>query len=238
MPLISISAREANERVRGVRSSWPKRPEMQRLHLSPIAEPGFRPSFKISPADQVFTMGSCFARNIENQMIAEGCQVAVTRFDVPPDRMDCKHSERLLNRFVPQTMLNELRWALDPSARFPEAALVELTPDHWIDPHAGGGIGPSSLERVQYRREAVRAYTALAGQSDVVVLTLGLAEAWFDAKTGHYMNLAPFRSAREAEPERYQFHVLDYNDILGCLEEMHALLARFGRPGFRMLVTV
>ena len=50
--------------------SWPKRNEANRLE--PICQPLYTPSFQIKTNDKVFTLGSCFARNIENHMINYG----------------------------------------------------------------------------------------------------------------------------------------------------------------------
>ena len=88
------------------------------------------------------------------------------------------------------------------------------------------------------RRAALEAYFALAAGARVVVLTLGLAEAWFDRQAGLFLNGMVHKTMLEREPDRFELHLLDYNEIVASLEEIRALLRRRGRPDLKMLVTV
>ena len=72
----------------------------------------------------------------------------------------------------------------------------------------------------------------------VVVITLGLAEAWFDQKVDLYMNGAPPTPVALAEPKRFRLDVLSVAEILAALEAIHDLLKRRGHPEVRILLTV
>ncbi len=237
MPLLVLPADDAFARQRNPASRWPRSPEAQAERLMPLARPSFSPSFRLGKGELVFTVGSCFARNIEKQLMVEGYDVAVSRFTPLDDVGSAADPDAMLNRYVVFSILNELRWALEPGQAFPEAAYVELRPGQWIDPHLNAMATPAPLELVRRRRAATRDYMALAGQARVVVMTLGLAEAWFDRATGLYVNGAP-PIRRTAAAERFELHLLDYEQILGALEEIWSILSRHGHPDLCMLVTV
>jgi tetratricopeptide (TPR) repeat protein len=116
--------------------------------------------------------------------------------------------------------------------------LVWLGDDNWFDPHVHPLVAPASLQTVIERRTAISRYMARAKEARVFVMTLGLAEAWYDTQSGLYLNAVPPTVAREAYPDRFEFHLLDYGQILENLELIHGLLTRHGRPDFRMLLTV
>jgi tetratricopeptide (TPR) repeat protein len=238
MPLLRLSAGEAFKNAGKVGSAWPRKPAEQAQRLMPVALPLFTPSFAIDRDQLIFTIGSCFARNIERELIAEGCNVASAGFELSADEPDASSVDSVLNRFVCFSMLNEFRWALAPEQPFPRESLIELRPGRWFDMNNTHDIKPSSLERVIARREKVTAYMRRVAEADVIVMTLGLAEAWFDSRTGCYVNVAPHPSVRQSDPNRYELHLLDYNEITGCLDDLHATIARYGKPGARFLVTV
>ena len=240
MPIKVLSMDAALANRRSPVSKWPMDPESQAGRLVPLAKPRFDPTFKIRRDELVFTVGSCFARNIEKQLAIEGFDFAAKHFLIPEAESDFLSPEvsGLLNKYVVHSVLNELRWALDPSTPFPDAALVAQKGDKWLDPHIHQAIAPSSLDRVMNRRRYVTDYFRQAGQAGVFIMTLGLAEAWYDCKTGLYLNGMPPLSAKTTEPGRFEFHILEYDQILECMDQIHALLTRFGRPDLRFLITV
>lgn len=74
------------------------------------------PTFKLSSRDRIFTIGSCFARNIEDYLSG--------KFSFPV--MDYMHHDNeyngerprgVLNKFTPICMLSELEWLLDIEKR-------------------------------------------------------------------------------------------------------------------------
>ena len=47
--------------------------------------PELHPGFRIRPGETIFTIGSCFARNIERHLEAVGCRVPMMEFRLPPE---------------------------------------------------------------------------------------------------------------------------------------------------------
>ncbi|HEY5412518.1 MAG TPA: GSCFA domain-containing protein [Caulobacteraceae bacterium] len=237
MPLIVLSGAEAIARTRDPLSRWPRTAEQQAGRLSPLAQPGFSPSFRISKDDLIFTIGSCFARNIEKQLIIEGFNVAASRFEPPADPGVRGDPATLLNRYVVHSIANELRWGLGHGKPFRQEYYLRLR-EQWFDPHMHPAIRPGACELVQFRREAIGRYMSLAAEARVFVITLGLAEAWYDAENGLYLNGVVPDAIRKRQPDRFQFHVLDYGQVLDQLELVHRLIMGYGRPDAKMLLTV
>ena len=236
MPLLVLSAREAFQRAKSAHARWPGRTRGQMGRLRPIAEPGFSPSFHFGPKDLVFTIGSCFARNIERQLLIEGYDVALTRFAPPAEADPRVNTDVMLHRYVPQSIANELDWALTGEP-YPEAFFYE-EPDGWRDLQLHMGGPPAPIETIRARRQALTDFMRLAGEARVFIMTVGLAEAWFDREVGVYLNASPPAWARKLFPDRFEFHLLDHDEILAGLERVRDLLVRHGRPDLEMLVTV
>lgn len=240
MPIKTFSLETAFANRKADIARWPSDPESQALRFSPIARPAFDAPFKIGDSDFVFTVGSCFARNIEKQLAANGFDFAARYFELSHDESDFKGVDvsGVLNKYVVFSILNDLRFALDPACPFTDEHYVELRGGKWWDPHLNNVITPADKERVLARRQKVTSYFKTAAQADVFIMTLGLAEAWFDTKTGLYANGTPPATIQRTEPERFEFHVLDYNQIVQALDEIHAVLNEFGKPGIKILATV
>ena len=77
-----------------------------------------------------------------------------------------------------------------------------------------------------------------AGIADVVIITLGLVECWYDSELEVYLNMAPPKPLTQLYPGRFEFHLLDYNDIYAALVEIEGLLRHNNPTPPKMLFTV
>ena len=203
-----------------------------------IVLPEVRPSFSLGPEDRVFTIGSCFARNIENHLMAQGFQVESQLVDIPGLEFRPPHSSVVLNKFTSHSMLNELRWALDPGCPFPDGAIIEEGQDRWVDLQVVGEVAPAPRESVRSRRPYLAEVFGRVRRCGVVVMTLGLVEAWYDRELGLYLNRAPGFWTVKKHKRRFALRLLDLRANREALEQIYALLQRFGPPGLRLVVTV
>lgn len=238
MPLLVLSGNDAMVNVKAnPASTWPQRGELGN-RLEPLAKPGFRPSFRFAPGERIFTIGSCFARNIERVLETHGFAIP-TRDIIRADPEFAQIGHNILNNYGAPAILNEIRWALDPSHSFSEEhAFFELYDGKYIDVHLNHALKPAPLDVVRARRRAIlSAYQALR-DCRVVIITLGLAECWFDCETGIYLNTPPRRSLIRAYPERFQLHVLSHDEVLGAMRETMALIREHGHPAVRVILTV
>jgi hypothetical protein len=73
--------------------------------------------------------------------------------------------------------------------------------------------------------------------ADIVILTLGLVETWFDRKCGYYLNAAPpFRLTDQAK-DRFNLEVSNYVTVLDQLGKIFRLLRKINNAA-KILITV
>lgn len=238
MPLLSISGQTAIANLRGNRASlWPDG-RRDRSRLSGVASVEARPSFELTPGEAIFTMGSCFARNIEQRLEDLGYEIPTRTLKLPAEERVSDTENDILNKYAPHSILNEVRWAIEPGAKFPDNGLLGLRERKWHDPHLAPNIKPTTRNRVLERRAAVQALHREIPRCRILIMTLGLVEAWFDEDTQLYLNGAPPGPALGDDPSRFRLDVLTVDDVVGVLNELHDLLTRYGHPEWRMLLTV
>lgn len=230
MPLNDLSAGEASANLRSnLLSMWPDaRGRNNRMGFYAPCAP--RPGFSVAKSDLIFTSGSCFARNIERELIRHGFRL------IRPDDPDL--SKELINKYVSRSVLNEMRWGLG-IAPFPQDSLIDLGDGLWHDPHLHPSAQePAPLARVLARRAEIDRMVSRLPQARIVILTLGLVETWYDSRTDCWLNGIPPAAARAAEPDRYRFLRQSFRDITEDLEAIHDLLRRHGHPDFKIVLTV
>lgn len=203
-----------------------------------VVLPEIRPGFRVEKEDPIFTIGSCFARNIENHLGALDFRMEAWNFEIPGFDLRPPHSGVILNKFTTHSMTNEVRWALDPEARFPEESIVEESEGLFVDHQVVGEVAAAPREVVLDRRRRIIDIFRRIRNARLVIMTLGLVEAWFDEEAGIYLNRAPGYHTVRKHKGRFSLHLLDSRSNLAALEEIHSLLGRFGRPDVRILVTV
>jgi hypothetical protein len=185
--------------------------------------------------DRIFCIGSCFAKNIEARLIESGFRVVShPRFRSPA----LTQFTALPNIFNVCSILNEVRWGLDDDSSPPEQAFVQDDQGYLYDPHSTVDAFRTPADVARTRRIGTTENMRQLKDCRVVVMTLGLAEVWFDRQAGQYLNCSLPRFLLLREPERYALCVLDHADCLGALEQIHQLLTRHGRPDVEMLISV
>lgn len=209
-----------------------------------------QPKFKIRRDMRIFTMGSCFAREVENVLIQSGMPLVTKDFGIAPELFDSwdeakgtgggvpkgRLSRGAFNKYTVASMTHEIRRVL-LDEQHEDDGLIELQSDLWFDPHAAGTrSGP--YEMVRDCRRQIAAATAQIRQADVVFLTLGLVEGWVDTKTGLAMNRAPGGRPMMRLADRFNFVVPSYGEALVELEETIALIREVCNPDMHFVITV
>jgi Flp pilus assembly protein TadD len=183
-------------------------------------------------------MGSCFAREIEKFLVKNGMSAPMTSLSLPKEEMISGTPNEILNKYTPFSMLNELKWALTGETPPDEHLYLSAGDGLYIDPHLHPELKPTALERLKERRAMVSELTRSIRSTRVIILTMGLVEAWYDTASGLYLNGAPPKSVTAAEPDRFELHVLSYEDIITALNGMYALIASHCRADAELLITV
>lgn len=198
------------------------------------------PKFKLCRDDKFYAIGSCFARGLENVLAAKNVVVESAAPEFARLQPANKEASGLgfTNKYNTYSILNELRWALDPNAEFPKDSIVQLTKTTWYDPHTNPTLDFVGFEETLERRSLIQAVTKRIRNCRAVIVTLGLAEVWRDVKADVFVNRTPIPSLFKTEPGRYEFQLSSFAENLANLEMIHRLLSRYGHPDVRVIVTV
>ena len=225
----AIKLRKANEY-----SFWGSRDAANRIE--PIANPHFDLNVNLEPGDSIFTVGSCFARNVESKLAAAGFRLPMR--DRLNDRSFAGVDARALNNFSTPSIWNELAWATGEQTFDPDTAIVEYSPGKWLDLHVTHNVRPAPRETVLRRRSAITSAYRSFVDCKLIIVTLGLVEVWYDCEAGIYLNTIPPPPLIRNCPERFELHVLDYSETRDYCDRAIQLLRRCGRQDATILMTI
>lgn len=198
--------------------------------------PEVEPSFSI-PLDQpIFTIGSCFARNIEDALAAEGAQLPTKSIMMAFAAERGLRPNSILNKYNIPTIVQELSWALTGDG-FKADYLIEGG-NAFVDPHLDDQTPDGSKEDLLERHAQVSNVFAQLKSAKTIVMTLGMTEAWHDTKFGFTLNTAPSMAAINAEPGRFEFRAMPYEENKAHLETCIDLIFSHAADDARMILTV
>jgi tetratricopeptide (TPR) repeat protein len=203
--------------------------------------PVLHPSFKLQPGDCIFTIGSCFARNIEEHLARLGCRLPMLDFRLPPEEWHGSPNGAM-NKFTPPSFRQCLEWTaaiFDRDGRVAwedcERLAFDCGGDLWHDLDMGR-TGPVTRARLIERRQHIYDIFSQVFSADCLMMTPGLIEAWRDLETGLYVHEGP--TAREMLPHaaRFEVEVLSFEQSLAdMLAAVDVVRAR--NPQVKILVT-
>lgn len=198
----------------------------EHLHRYPLTRPtvsgdvlyGWAPPAKLIGRDtKVIAFGSCFAE----YFIAFLTQHGYNRWQLPAEKHGSSEESLLLS--LGQTFENvfaivqQMRWAFGEFT--PKSALWFTKDKHYF-------------EATEERRENIRSSFR---EVDVLVITLGLSEVWFDNVANEPMWRAI--TARLYDPERHVFRSSTVAETLDALYELDRLAEAF-LPGKKFVFTL
>lgn len=214
-------------------SGWPRRDDPNN-RFAHFADPSFKPRFLLEPGQRIFTIGSCFARGIERALAERSFDIPTLAYQVERREWDGDPTA-LLNNYVPPAIAPQIRWAFGMERFDIDRHCVEMGRSKFVDLQLPNEFRPAPREFVERRREIVSEIFRTLESSHVVVLTLGLIEAWFDTRSGLYINRTP---PKGGDPSRFELHVLDFHDVSTSLEELVGLLGQVCPRDYRLILTV
>lgn len=235
MPLLILDGAEAvRTRKENPFAQWGARGEPNRVE--PYARPGFDAPFQLEPGEKIFTIGSCFARNIEAELARRGFAIPMRDlFRVGPF---AGLGNEIVNNYGTPSIFNELAWAFGEEPFDEASEFVELSDGRFVDLHIANSVRPGALDEVRVRRAALLEATRQLAGCRVLVMTLGLVELWFDTRSGRYLNTAPLPMILHRWPDRFELHVLSFDEAHGYLRRALDIAARHARPDLRVILTV
>ena len=183
------------------------------------------PKFKLPSSARLFASGSCFARELERAFYQAGIPV----LSWTPE-LDIEN--QFFHRYNTFSILGDFRGAF--SGKFDERHAME-TPIGWVDYTSYGPF--SSKEQLIASRLRIFDVHNNIQQADVLVVTLGLIEVWYDNATDTYLNIAP-SEVLAANLNRYELCVTDYEDNVRALKSLIGEVRNWAGEQLKVVVTV
>ena len=160
--------------------------------------PQVKEKFQVKPGSSVFTIGSCFARNMERHLSVLGYTIPMLDFSVPKVEW-ASVPQGILNKYTPPAIYQELAWVASILKR--DGVVRKEDCDQFlyqvgelcIDNNLSGFV-PVTIERFLARRQELFDCFKHAFSSDCVTITLGLIECWYDQKLEIYIQESPAKN--------------------------------------------
>ena len=187
--------------------------------------PKLRPKFSIDLPSKVFTIGSCFARNIEEALLEYDIDMPTRKFAAPASEWPGRPNG-LLNEYNPGSILQRVQSAIK-GLEFSEDTIVP-TGQGTVDLLLPGAGKPTTLERARQRREEIASVYQELCHCDCIIITLGLVEAWWDKTANCFLNQMPSIRLIKAFPHRFDFVRLGVPDVQMMLRTTVELLLSQG----------
>ena len=173
--------------------------------------PKLKPRFILKPNEKIFTIGSCFAREIERLLIENKFDIPIKKFEVPREEFPWD-SASLLNEYNAGTIFQRIE-SVFGKFEYGEDMGVDNTKDGVVDLFLHIHNKPVALSRLVERRKQIDELYKELLDCSTIIITLGLTECWFDTKNKCYLNKAPSKTLLANQPNRFEFHRMDVDDV-------------------------
>ncbi len=204
------------------------------------------PKFTISKGSAIYTVGSCFARNVEVALNQQGMNVLGYDFSIDEQYivsnlgvMNNRASGRaILNKYSTHGIAAEFDRVIN-KREIVDHGFVEISEGKWVDPLLSGSvIKPLLFDELCTIRASVDDLVASSVDADVVFITLGLNEVWFDHHTQSYMNAAPPPVMMRNDSDRFEFRTPCYAEVLEKIRKTVLLIRSVSSKDVKFIVTV
>lgn len=207
------------------------------------------PSFKLKRTDKIFTMGSCFAREIENALSSKGIPLLLNGHGVMPERFESWNEEKqtgggvpkgrisrgVFHKYTTHSMYFDIDRAFNGN-QHEDQGLLEIN-GKWFDPHAAG-LALTDLDTALESRARVDAGMATVAEADVVIITLGLTESWRELRHGLIMNRPPRGADLVKNADLFEFIDFGYDDIYAELVRTIEIIKDRRGPEVKFVISV
>jgi hypothetical protein len=196
------------------------------------------PKFKVSKAGKFFTIGSCFARNIEALLSKQGVECLTSKCVIPEELYELKGlgaRNGALNAYTPHSMLDLVR--LTSRSDSETAGTLKLGDHEWADMMVSGLRFLTAEELAFSRNMVLDVYKKLV-EADTVIITLGYTESWYDTYDKIFINRSPGASIKTVRHgDRYQFMNASATQVEAALDEIVQEIRRQTNDRARIILT-
>lgn len=185
---------------------------------------------------RIFTMGSCFARNIEEVLHKRGLNVLTDRFQIDPDCYTLsRRPSAVLNKFNIPSMLFEFERAFGGQP-IDDLSFVKVKENEFFDTSTAG-LKFLPIETLREIRDQAIEVNRTILEADIFIVTLGLVEMFIDSETGRVLNTSPHPLIMRKYPERFAHARPGYRFLSERLYRLIALLKSLN-PSLDIVITV
>lgn len=214
--------------------------ERAKKRLIPEVWPEYTPTIDIDKDTKIFTIGSCFARNIEKYLAKAGYNVPMMLFSAPANESPSAPNA-LLNKYTPPSIYQELKWCEriylnggKVSLNSIEKLLLISNDEHVVDMHLYPYKFVAKERAIQRRQEVYNVFLEVFS-SQVIIMTLGFVEAWYDSENDLYIQQFPSREMN-SDKQRFKFVRLNYNECFHYIQESISLIREYN-PSSSFIIT-
>jgi hypothetical protein len=207
-------------------------------------DPVVNPRFQIAPDLKIATAGSCFAQHISRRLQRIGFHyfVAETGDGLTVEEKTRRNfgvfSARYGNLYTTRQLLQLFEEACE--GRQPLEKAWQRSDGRYVDPYRPqiepDGFG-SPEEVVDARNVHLASVRSVFLDSDVLVFTLGLTEAWHSKADGAVFPLAPGVAAGSFDADQHEFVNFNVTEVENDLSQFLVKLKR-ANPVIKVLLTV
>lgn len=208
-----------------------------RLTSDSFVELAHDPKFLLPKNSSFFCIGSCFARNIEGILIKNGYNTLSTELELPSEAIvNTKSSAGVLTKFNTFSMLNEVEVAFGLKTNQDEG-LVKISDGSYYDPQLHSVPYLNYECALETRKGVEKCFRKIDG-SDVVIITLGLTEMWWDDVLDIPLNAGRPNWRSAIKEGRYSFRNPSYNIIKENVRKLCYTINTMGKEGVKIILTV
>lgn len=212
----------------------------------------FMPKFSIARDNLFYTTGSCFAREIEFSLDLQG--IKRTNYHAFPYDFFDKNHKGIPERSETLNLKNN-SWAMSPMNRYSPASMKfdlervfkypEIEPDTFI-PISDGLVFDPQLKNLKLgdqdfasqARSILNASIKSITKADVIIMTLGMTESWFDDYNQTVLPVSPSPWLIKRFPNRFKFFNSSLEEVLQDLVDFRQLCKINVAKDIKIIVTV
>ncbi|WP_083507626.1 GSCFA domain-containing protein [Aureimonas frigidaquae] len=214
----------------------------ERIHRGQVPEIKHTPKFKLPKDAAYFTIGSCFARNVERALISREMNVLNTECKIPGEYYAAKGPDNrnsALNAYNPHSMRDLLSYADREDWQTIGALQISEAEDVWADMLLSGLRLLTQGELLNVRTQLRSTYQLLP-EADVFIMTLGYTESWRDDASGIFTNRSPAgaRQTQRYGQSRFSFFNADAVSVIEAINASIATVRNKTNGRVRTILTV
>ena len=211
----------------------------KRLYHNDLFDISIKPEFQFSPDDNVFTVGSCFARGLEKSLVVDGINVLSTSLEFDSESIVKQNNTAMgyMNKYNTYSILYEFDWALNNKFQHGEN-FIKIDKHNWFDTNTNPALPYTNFEKSLERRRKIHSVFNKITECKLLTITLGLVEAWYDLELDLFLNATPPHQLLHRFPDRFQFVVTDFQENMHNLEKLYDIFKAHGLDDIEIVITV